>query len=125
MKKLILAVTLLGTSFAAVSAPPVITGVSTNGVYAFKAYGQDLILYKNGKMIERCVADGVNRGIDDAGSPYILDFYACSNGKKTFGVKTFGNVADGGWGFMIETRNHRPVTIMEEAFAIVVGGGSL
>ena len=63
MKKLILAVALLGASFAAVSAPPVITGVPTNGVYAFKAYGQALVLYKNGKMIERCVSDDVNRGI--------------------------------------------------------------
>lgn len=125
MKKLILAVALLGASFAAVSAPPVITGVSTNGVYAFKAYGQDLVLYKNGKMIERCVSDGVNRGIDNQGSPFILDFYACSNGTKTFGVKTFGNVADGGWGFMIETRNRRPVTTIEEEFMISVGGGSL
>lgn len=125
MKKLILAVALLGASFAAVSAPPVITGVSTNGVYAFKAYGQDLVLYKNGKMIERCVSDDVNRGIDNQGSPYVLDIYSCSNGTKSFGVKTFGNVADGGWGFMIETRNHRPVKTMQEEFLISVGGGTL
>ncbi|AGY47607.1 hypothetical protein Marshall_90 [Salmonella phage Marshall] len=102
MKKLILSVALLGASFAAVSAPPVITGVSTNGVYAFKAYGQDLVLYKNGKMIERCVSDDVNRGIDNQGSPYVLDIYSCSNGTKSFGVKT-----------------------MQEEFLISVGGGTL
>lgn len=125
MKKLILAVVLLGASFAAVSAPPVITGVSTNGVYAFKAYGEDLVLYKNGKMIERCVSDGVNRGIDNQGSPFILDFYACSNRTKTFGVKTFGNINDGGWGFMIETHNRRQVTTIQEAFLISDGSRSL
>lgn len=121
MKKLILAIALMGASFAAVSAPPVITGVSANGVYAFKAYGQDLVLYKNGKMIERCVSDGVNRGIDNQGNPFVLDYYACSNGTKTFGVKTFGDVTDGGWGFMIETRRNKPVTTMQEEFVISVG----
>lgn len=125
MKKLILAVAMLGASFAAVSAPPVITGMSTNGVYAFKAYGEDLVLYKNGKMIERCVYGDTSRGIDDQGNAFILDFYNCHNNTKTFGVKTFGNVNDGGWGFMIETRNQRQITTIQEPFMISTGGGSL
>lgn len=123
MKKLILAA-LLGLSFSSAAAP-VINGVSTNGLYSFKAFGNDLVLYKGKKIIEHCVTDGMSRGIDNDGNPFILDFYSCSNGTKTFGIKTFGNINDGGWGFLIETRNGRPFQTIEEAFFISDGSRSL
>lgn len=124
MNKLILAIILTGYAFTA-SGASVVQGISTNGNYGFKAFGPDLLLYKGNKIIERCVMDGANRGIDDAGTPYILDLYSCANRTKTLGIKTFGNINDGGWVFLIETRRGQPVKTIQEPFFITTGANSL
>lgn len=124
MNKFILAIILAGYAFTA-SGASVVRGISTNGHYSFKAFGPDLLLYKGNKMIERCVTDETNRGIDYGGNPYVLDLYSCANRTKTLGIKTFGNINDGGWVFLIETRRGQPVKTMQELFFITTGANSL
>lgn len=122
MKKLIIALALASLSFAA-QADRVVKGVSTNGKYSFQAFGSDLILYNGTKRLYHCRYDTSSRGIDNAEDPYVLDIYQC--GQKTLGVKTFGNIEEGGWVTVIETVNHKPVTVFQEPFAIFTGANSL
>lgn len=122
MKKLIIALALASLSFAA-QADRVIKGITTDGKYSFQAFGSDLVLYNGAKRLYHCRYDTTTRGIDKAEDPYVLDIYQCGN--KTLGVKTFGDIEEGGWVTVIATVNNKPVTVFQESFAIFTGANSL
>lgn len=121
LKAFILGLVLAAPLFArAAEIPTVINGMSMNKQYALKAFGTDLLLYKQGKIMLRCVYQGASRGIDDSSDPYVMDFFECAGG-KTLGVKSFKNLEDGGWVIIVEQRNGQPHNIFTQPFYFIDG----
>lgn len=116
LKSFILGLVLAAPLMAnATEIPTVVSGMSVNKQYALKAFGTDLLLYKQGKIMLRCVYQGVSRGIDNSSDPYAMDFFECQ-GNKTLGVKTYENINDGGWVIVVEQRHGQTYVSFKEAF---------
>lgn len=116
LKSFILGLVLAAPLMAnATEIPTVVSGMSVNKQYALKAFGTDLLLYKQGKIMLRCVYQGVTRGIDNNSDVYAMDFFECQ-GNKTLGVKTYENINDGGWVIVVEQRNGQPYVSFQQAF---------
>lgn len=123
--KYIALIACLLASAASYAEGTVIRGVSTDGKNSFQAFGKDFVLYNGKSRMARCTFDETNKGIDDGGSPYILDIFQCDR-SRTLAIKTFGNINDGGWVFIVENgSNGRPTTTFQKAFLISDGSKSL
>lgn len=123
LKMIIAVMFMLASSTAFADAMSVvITGLSVDKQYALKAYGDDLLLYKESKLVLRCLYDEQTHGIGNDGEPFALDIFQCE-GDKTLGVKTFRDLErDGGWVSVVETINGKPKLTFNKQFFLTDKG---
>lgn len=121
MNKFIIAAVLSLSALGAQAASSVVYGLSSKGDVTLKSFGNDVVTYdKRGRMTNHCTFLESQRGIDNAGSPFVLDMYDCTKNKNLF-IKTFRTLEDGGYVFTIETIRGEPVTTWSDEFVFGAG----